>query len=141
MDRIAAEPEEVARFLAGMTPERMWAMVLDGSDPSDRAVYTTPAFEGAYRRALAEAFAQGPGGYVRDTLLAMSRWPFDPGAVRVPVDLWYGARDTSPVHSPDHGATLASRLSPARRTVLPDAGGALLWTHGREVLERLLEHA
>lgn len=139
VDQVAADPGAASRFLAAMTPERMWSMVLDGSGASDRAVYTAPEFEDAYRRALGEAFAQGPDGYVQDTLLSMSRWPFDPVAVSARVDLWYGALDGSPVHSPDHGATLAARLPHARRTVLAEGGGALLWTHGPAVLERLLE--
>ena len=89
--------------------------------------------------ALEEAFAQGPDGYARDTLLAMSPWPLDVSSIEVPVDLWYGARDMSPVHSPDHGATLARRIPGARRHVLDEAGGALLWTHGAAVLRSLVE--
>ncbi|WP_250032825.1 hypothetical protein [Paractinoplanes maris] len=66
---------------------------------TDRTVYTDPVFERALRHAMAEAFAQGPGGYARDTVLVSARWPFDPALVRVPVDLCYGTADTSPVHS------------------------------------------
>jgi pimeloyl-ACP methyl ester carboxylesterase len=90
-------------------------------------------------RALAEGFAQGPDGYARDTVLAMSRWPFDLAGIIVPVDLWYGEQDTSTVHSPDLGASLVRRIPAARLHVLPDAGGALLWTHAGVVLRSLLE--
>jgi pimeloyl-ACP methyl ester carboxylesterase len=55
------------------------------------------------------------------------------------VDLWYGALDASPVHSPDHGETLARRIPRCRRHVVADAGGSILWTHGTEILRALLD--
>ena len=68
----------------------------------------------------------------------MGRWPVDLDAVPVPVHLWYGGQDASPVHSPDSGARLHRVLPDSRHTVLGDAGGALRWTHGRQVLAELL---
>jgi pimeloyl-ACP methyl ester carboxylesterase len=82
-------------------------------------------------------FAQGAAGYARDFVLATSDWPFDPSAIRVPVDLWYGGHDTSTVHSPDLGVELARRIPGARRHLLPEAGGSLLWTHAEEILASL----
>ncbi|MGH3927426.1 MAG: alpha/beta fold hydrolase, partial [Pseudonocardiaceae bacterium] len=116
----------------------MWNMVMGASPASDLAVYQKPTFEAAYRRALAEGFAQGPAGYARDTVLAMGRWPFDLAKITVPVDVWSGEQDTS--HSPDHGTTLAARLPNARRHVVPGIGGAVLWTHAAAILHALLEH-
>lgn len=137
---VAADPAGAEAFFRGFgRAEALWELVLAVSSDEDRSVYTEPEFARAYRGAMAEAFAQGPDGYARDTVLAMSRWPFDPAAITIPVDLWYGARDTSTVHSPDLGATLARRIPSARRHVLPDAGGALLWTHAEVVLRALLE--
>lgn len=92
-----------------MNASSMWERVIAASDPLDREVYTEPHFAALYQRALSEAFAHGPAGYARDTLLAMRPWPFEPKDIKVPVDLWCGARDTSPVHSP----TTARRLLPA----------------------------
>ncbi|MCP2166476.1 alpha/beta fold hydrolase [Goodfellowiella coeruleoviolacea] len=133
-DPVAAE----ASFAAFGSAEVMWDLIVRHSHDVDRRVYTEPVFAAAYRRALAEGFAQGPAGYARDTLLANSPWPFDPADITVAVDLWYGALDTSLSHSPDHGGLLAARLPDARRHVLPEAGGALLWTHGEQVLRDLL---
>jgi len=124
-------------FAGLANPDAMTEMVTSMSSDADRAVYTEPSFAAAYRQALTEAFAQGPDGYVTDTVLSMRRWPFDPAEIEVPVALWYGAGDTSPVHSPDHGATLARRIPGATRVVLPDEGGALLWTQSREILRGL----
>lgn len=138
VDLTATEPAQAEAFFAGMSAQMMWNMVIGMSHEADRAVYTEPRFSEAYRRALDEAFSQGTAGYARDTVLAMSRWPFELGALTVPVDLWYGALDTSTVHSPDHGQTLAARIPTARRHVKPDAGGALLWTHAERILTSLL---
>jgi pimeloyl-ACP methyl ester carboxylesterase len=138
VDLAATEPARAEAFFAGMSAQTMWDMIIHMSSDADRAVYTEPLFAAAYRRALDEGFMQGPAGYARDTVLTMSRWPFEPESIHVPVDLWYGALDTSPVHSPDYGETLARRLPSARHHVLPQAGAALLWTHSEDILESLL---
>ncbi|WP_432523590.1 alpha/beta fold hydrolase [Kineococcus sp. SYSU DK006] len=141
--RACAEDPAAAerRFADGSGPERLQALVEATSGPADRAAYSRPDFSAAFRRALAEAFRQGPGGYARDTVLAMGPWPFDVADLAVPVDLWYGELDTSPVHSPDHGRRLHERIPASTRTLVPGAGGALLWTHAQEVLTGLLRRA
>jgi pimeloyl-ACP methyl ester carboxylesterase len=116
----------------------LWSLIMATSSELDLGVYTEPAFESAFRRAVAEGFAQGAAGYAHDFVLAMGRWPFDLADIRVPVDLWYGEHDRSTVHSPDHGATLARRLPTARRHLLAEAGGSLLWTHAEEILASLV---
>jgi pimeloyl-ACP methyl ester carboxylesterase len=121
-----------------MTASMMHGMVQPMSAACDRAVYADPAFDAAYRRALDEGFSQGPDGYARDTVLASRPWPFDPSTIAVPVDLWYGREDSSPVHSPDLGVSLARRIPGSRHTVVDRIGGAVLWTHAREILEALL---
>ncbi|WP_437299256.1 alpha/beta fold hydrolase [Sorangium sp. So ce426] len=138
VELVATDAGRAEAFFSGFSAEAMWGFVLSTLADVDRAVYTAPVFERAYRRAMDEAFSQGPAGYARDTVLTMSPWPFDPGSIRAPVDLWYGARDTSTVHSPDFGASLAGRLRAPERRVLPEAGGSLLWTHAEEILRSLL---
>lgn len=133
-DAAAAEPS----FAGFGSAQVMWDMVISMSGAADQAVYTSPDFARAYRQALEEGFAQGAAGYARDTVLAMGRWPFDPAGIAVPVALWYGGQDTSPVHSPDFGESLARRIPGAVRHFLPDAGGAVLWTLAEEILRSLL---
>lgn len=123
------------------TAEWLWGLIAGMSGAHDRALYERPDFADAYRTALAEGFARGAEGYARDLVNALGPWPTRPEDVRVPVDLWYGALDTSTVHSPDFGATLAERLPRSTRTVDPDAGGSLLWTRSRDILARLRAHA
>ncbi|GAA3092826.1 alpha/beta fold hydrolase [Streptosporangium carneum] len=138
LQAVAADPDGfAASFEKQADAEGLWRLIVSMSSDQDRAVYTDPAFAEHYRRALAEGFSQGPAGYVRDLLVTMSPWPFDVADITVPVDLWYGGHDTSTVHSPDHGATLALRIPTARRRLLPEAGGSLLWTHAEDILTAL----
>ncbi|MFE5089261.1 alpha/beta fold hydrolase [Streptomyces sp. NPDC056638] len=139
VDLAVSDPAAAEQVFAGFTPQAMWDMVMSGSPECDLAVYRQPAFVAAYRRALDEAFAQGADGYARDTVLAMGHWGIELSDIDVPVDLWYGEKDTG--HSPDQGAELASRIPGAVRHLVPEAGGAVLWTHAGQVLSTLLERA
>lgn len=142
VDTTADDPDGAAASFADFgSADALWDVVIGTSHALDRAVYTDPLFERAFRRALREAFAQGPAGYARDTVLAMSRWPFDPARITVPVHLWYGEYDTSPVHSPDQGGSLARVMPGATRYLIPDAAGSLLWTHAEEILTTLVAAA
>jgi pimeloyl-ACP methyl ester carboxylesterase len=131
-------PTDVATFARLGTAEVLWRLIVSTSAEIDLRVYEDPVFAAAYQQALAEGFAQGAAGYARDLLLATQRWPFDPAEIAAPVALWYGAEDTSTVHSPDHGASLAQRIPGARRHLVPDAGGSLLWTQAGDVLASLV---
>jgi pimeloyl-ACP methyl ester carboxylesterase len=139
VDRAVSDPAGAEEFFAGFDADAMWDMVMGGSPECDLAVYRDPDFTAAYRRALEEGFAQGAAGYARDTLLAMGRWPFTLAEITVPVDIWYGERDTS--HSPDNGAFLADRIPHTQRHVVPGIGGALLWTQAERILASLLDQA
>ncbi|MET9432156.1 alpha/beta hydrolase [Streptomyces sp. NPDC003036] len=142
VDAVAADPDAAEASFAGFgSADTLWDLILATSPEADRAVYTDPVFQHAFRRAMDEAFSQGPAGYARDTVLAMGRWPFDPADIAVPVDLWYGQQDTSPVHSPDRGESLTRMIPTATRHLVPAAAGSLLWTHAEAILHTLTAHA
>jgi pimeloyl-ACP methyl ester carboxylesterase len=122
------------------TPEVLWQLIIGMSTEQDKALYLSDGFSQAYQRCLQEGFAQGAQGYARDLVNALSRWPVAPEDIMIPVDLWYGALDTSTVHSPDFGATLASRLPNASLVLDANAGGSILWTRSRDILSQLLSH-
>ncbi|MBB6099472.1 pimeloyl-ACP methyl ester carboxylesterase [Deinobacterium chartae] len=135
------DPGGFARGFAQMAdPDGLWKLIMNMSSERDRALYLEPAFSAAYRRSLEEGFAQGPQGYARDLVNALSAWPFRLEDLRVPVDLWYGAQDASTVHSPDFGRTLAQRLPQAWHHLEPLEGGSLLWTRAHDILARLRSH-
>jgi hypothetical protein len=86
---------------------------------------------------LDEGFAQGAGGYARDLRNVLGRWPIPPEEISIPIELCYGARDTSTFHSPDLGRTLTARLPFGRLQVMPDEGSSLLWTRSADILTAL----
>jgi pimeloyl-ACP methyl ester carboxylesterase len=146
-------PDEIRSFVAAagadpdgfveqvtreMTPDTFLAMVGSMNGPRDRAVYESAQFAAAFAEAVHDAFRQGAAGYARDLVNALRPWPVPPEQVRVPVTLWYGEQDRSPMHSPDHGRTLSRRLPRAELVLLPDEGGSLPWTRGDEILRRLV---
>ncbi|AXB44265.1 alpha/beta fold hydrolase [Amycolatopsis albispora] len=131
------DPAAFEAAFANADADGMWELIAGMSSPVDLAVYSEPTFARAYRSALEEGFRQGGAGYARDLVLALSPWPFAVEDIRVPVHLCYGAHDTSPVHSPDLGETLARRIPGAARHVFPDGGGSILWTHAAEILDSI----
>jgi pimeloyl-ACP methyl ester carboxylesterase len=137
-DIACSDPEQAANILATFTPQGMETMVINGSHPSDQAFYQQPAFLARYRKTLEEGFAQDGKGYVTDTLIAMRPWNLKLTDIHIPTTILYGAHDRS--HSPDKTATLTSRIPAAKRVVIDDAGGALLWTHSEQVLRAALEN-
>lgn len=132
-DLAQSAPTEAAAILGGFSAQAMEAMVIAGSNAADASFYQAEPFLSLYRRSLAEGFMNDGSGYVTDTLIAMRAWQLDFDAISCPVQVLFGTGDLS--HSPDHGETLTARIPGASRTVFTDAGGALLWTHAKEVLE------
>jgi Predicted hydrolases or acyltransferases (alpha/beta hydrolase superfamily) len=113
-------------------------MIMTMSSEVDRRIYGDEPFASAYRRCLEEGFSKGAEGYSNDLLNTWSPWPFQLEDLRVPVDVWYGKQDTSPVHSPDFGATMISRLHDGRYFLEEESGSSILWTSGRRILAELL---
>ncbi|MDI6022413.1 alpha/beta hydrolase [Leucobacter sp. UT-8R-CII-1-4] len=132
-DLAQSAPEEAAAILGGFSAQAMEEMVISGSNADDASFYQAEPFLSLYRRGLAEGFMNDGSGYVTDTLIAMRSWQLDFDAISCPAQVLFGAGDLS--HSPDHGETLTSRIPGASRTVFSDAGGALLWTHAKKILE------
>ena len=122
------------------TADGLWQLIIGMSGERDRLLYESDTFSQAFRRALQEGFSQGARGYARDLVNALSSWPMKLEEITIPVDLWYGGLDTSTVHSPDFGATLALRLPSSERTFAPEEGGSILWTKSWDILSKLKSH-
>lgn len=123
-----------------VTPEVLWQLIIGMSGERDRLLYESDTFSKAYQRALQEGFAQGAQGYARDLVNSLSIWTVKLENITITVDLWYGALDTSTVHSPDFGATLALRLPNVSHTVDSEEGGSILWTRAWDILAKLKSH-
>ncbi len=133
------DPQGFEQDVASMASDSwLWDMIMAMSAECDRAVYSGEAFSRLYRTSLAEGFSQGTAGYARDLAIALEEWTFDPGSIEVPVAIWYGLRDSSPVHSPDFGRSLAARLPRSTRIVDEVEGGSILWTRSRDILNDLV---
>jgi pimeloyl-ACP methyl ester carboxylesterase len=141
---IAAVEQDAAAFEQHFsqiaTWDGFWQLIINMSAERDRTLYLSDFFTQAYQRCLQEGFSQGAGGYARDLVNAMSAWSFALEDITIPVDLWYGGLDTSPVHSPDFGVTLAARLPQATHILDPDEGGSILWTRSHDILLKLKSH-
>ncbi|CAM2771309.1 alpha/beta hydrolase [Saccharomonospora xinjiangensis] len=135
VDLCRRDPMAAHELFRSFDAEALRRMVVDNSGERDRAVYTDPVFDAAYRNALSEGFAQGPDGYATDTVLAMRPWDLDLARITCPVEVFYGEEDAA--HSPDIGVTLASRIPGAVRHVLKGEGGSVLWTRSESLLGRV----
>lgn len=141
---IAAVEQDTAafeqHFSQTATWDGLWQLIIAMSAARDRSLYLSDSFSQAYQNCLREGFSQGARGYARDLVNAISTWPFAVENITIPVDLWYGGLDTSPVHSPDFGATLASRLPRSAHILDPEEGSSILWTRSQDILSRLKSH-
>ncbi|WP_315790061.1 hypothetical protein [Fischerella sp. JS2] len=108
------------QFSQMATPDGLWRLIIWMSAQCDRVLYESDTFSQAYQRALQEGFSQGTQGYVRGLVNTFSSWPVKLEEITIPVDLWYGGLDTSSVHSPDFGTTLALHLAIASYTIDPE---------------------
>lgn len=137
-ERIEADPETVAKDVGQANPDWLRDFIIQTSHRDDAAFYSAEPFSSAFAAALDAGFSQGSAGYVRDLLIAAGRWPFLAEDITVPVDLWYGLGDASPVHSPDFGETLSRRLPRAKLHQAEGEGGRILWTRGADILRVLV---
>jgi pimeloyl-ACP methyl ester carboxylesterase len=133
-DRVAA-----SGVVAGVT-DMAWEPAWDGFDAAEVELMRVGDVEdavawcearygadgGGYLRGeelppmIREAFRQGVAGYAQDATLQARAWPFDPGAIRVPVSVLHGeADDVVPVAHARHTAEL---IPTASLRIWPDHG-------------------
>lgn len=139
VEQAEADPAGLIAMLESFAePESFLEFIVSTSSDLDKAFYSAEPFLSAFRRGLKAGFQQGPKGYALDTVAAMAPWTFEWEAISCPVSLWYGGQDASPVHSPDGGAFLETRLENATRHFFEDEGGSLLWSRARDILSDLV---
>jgi pimeloyl-ACP methyl ester carboxylesterase len=82
-ERAAAVRQNPANLLAGLGSELI---------PVD-SHFTSGAFRSLFEASVAEAVAQGPGGWIDDVLALRREWGFDLASIRVPVHFQQGSGD------------------------------------------------
>jgi pimeloyl-ACP methyl ester carboxylesterase len=78
---------------------------------ADRAVLSDDVVREAFAQTNRDAFARGYGGFYDDDRAFFSPWGFDPAAIAVPVEVWYGDEDL--MVPPTHGEWLRRNISTA----------------------------
>lgn len=107
--------------------------IRESADPFRRGeLASVPGAEDAMVNGLVDSVAGGLAGIVRDVELQVEPPDVDWAAITCPVDLTYGARDTTA--PPSFGRWWAARLRWAELTVVPDAGHLVALTHWRHIL-------
>jgi pimeloyl-ACP methyl ester carboxylesterase len=86
---------------------------------ADQKVLARDDFAAMFRQTLAEELRQGVVGWVDDDLALVSAWGFDPAAIAVPTQVWYGTRDV--LVPPGHGEWIA-RTVPGATVRLNELG-------------------
>jgi pimeloyl-ACP methyl ester carboxylesterase len=111
--------------------------VLESAEPSRRpSLEAIPGAVDAMAAGVVDAVAAGPDGLIRELELQVEAPDVEWHRVTCPVDLWYGAHDTTA--PPAFGRWWASRLVSAEMQVIEDAGHLVALTHWREILTTLV---
>jgi pimeloyl-ACP methyl ester carboxylesterase len=105
--QVAKDPDKVARKL------------LESAPPADREVMEDPAMFAIHRQVTVEAMAS-PAAFAQEARMLAREWDADVEAIRAPVALWVGERDTT--HPPVMARRLAAWLGDAPVKVVPEAG-------------------
>lgn len=99
-------------------PEKVARKVMKDAPPADAAMLDDPALWVIHERSTAEILGR-PEAIASEIGLLARPWGVDLDAVRCPVALWSGERDTT--HPPAHSRWLAERLGGAPVAVVPEA--------------------
>lgn len=139
VDLAVLDPAAAEQAFAGFGSQAMWDMVMSGSPECDLAVYQQPHVRGRLPACAGRGLRAGSGrlrpghrpghGALGDRAGGHRR-------TRRPLVRGEGHR---PLARP--GAGLAMRIPGAVRHLVPEAGGAVLWTHAGQVLSTLLGRA
>lgn len=102
---------------------------------ADQEVMSEPELRGRMIANSTELYRQGGRGMYDEALVLARPWGFDAAEIRVPVDIWHGARDeTVPTAMATH---LAESIPGARLRLYPEEGHHLLYRYWPQILAAL----
>jgi pimeloyl-ACP methyl ester carboxylesterase len=102
---------------------------------ADQEVLSEPALRSRMIANSAELYRQGGRGMYDEALVLARPWGFELDELRVPIQIWQGARDTTvPVSMSEH---LADSIPGAQLRVFDDEGHHLLYRHWPDILSSL----
>jgi pimeloyl-ACP methyl ester carboxylesterase len=106
---------------------------------ADQEVLSEPQLRSRMIANSRELYRQGGRGMYDEALILARPWGFDPTEIRVPVEIWHGARDE--VVPFGMSAHLAESIPGAQLKVFPDEGHHLLYRAWPEILGSLVTAA
>ena len=116
--------------------ERFFEESLVDMCAADQEVLSEPGLRSQMIANSVELYRQGGRGMYDEALVLARPWGFDMSELRVPVQIWHGARDrTVPVAMSDH---LAESIPGARLHLYPDEGHHLLYRYWSDILGSLV---
>jgi pimeloyl-ACP methyl ester carboxylesterase len=104
---------------------------------ADQEVLSEPRLRSRMIANSAELYRQGGRGMYDEALVLARPWGFDPAEIRVPVEIWHGARDE--VVPFGMSAHLAELIPGAHLRVFPEEGHHLLYRVWPDILRSLAE--
>lgn len=99
---------------------------------ADKAVLSDDVVREAFAQTNRDAFVRGYGGFYDDDRAFFSPWGFDPAAIAVPVEVWYGDEDL--MVPPTHGEWLGRNISTATLRHHPVEGHLSIYVNHFEEL-------
>jgi pimeloyl-ACP methyl ester carboxylesterase len=128
--------EAAGALMADMTLDNAVDLFGELISPPDKEVLKDPAALEAFVDATTHAFIESWRGFYDDDLAFCKAWGFDPAAIAVPVEIFYGDQDM--MVPPTHGAWLASHITTARTFHDESEGHLSIWSrHFDEVAKAL----
>jgi pimeloyl-ACP methyl ester carboxylesterase len=97
---------------------------IDSAPDADRAVLT-PELLAFGRAQMRDGLAPGPDGFIDDNLSDIPPWGFEPGSIKVPLQLWHGMDDS--IVPLSHAKWLAAHLPGAEVHLEPGEGHVSLF--------------
>lgn len=125
---------QLAQFIDG--PDALLLLFDASVSAPDKLIFAEAEFRQMYRANLAEALKQGLLGLAYDMALIARPWQFDPADMPVETQLWHGEKDLNMPLS--MGRHLQKLLPNCTARFIPDAGHWIMFSHYRQILDRLL---
>jgi pimeloyl-ACP methyl ester carboxylesterase len=132
-----AHMKEVASEFAQASASNIVALFGGLLSDVDRTALEDDSMREMLARECREAFTTSAAGFIDDDRAFFAPWGFEPSAIEVPVEIWFGDQDL--MVPPTHGAWLARTIPTASAVHRPAEGHvSLLTAHGDDLATSLL---
>lgn len=136
-DAYVAHMNEVASEFATANASNIVALFGGLLSDVDRTALEDETTREMLARECRDAFVTSAAGFIDDDRAFFAPWGFDPSAIEVPVEIWFGDQDL--MVPATHGAWLARTIPTASAVHRPAEGHvSLLTSHGDELAASVL---